>query len=224
MTIFALVLMDEIDAHMHPVWQQVLVPRLKQLFPNVQFIATTHSPLIVAGRSRHEILIFRRQPKTKEIIVNRPTHDFRGLRADQILTSPAFGLVGARDIETVEVQQRYRERFLNQHHPSNIELAELRTLGEHPAILSSTVEETLHLEEVARTASHEAGYKLDQKSIEERKAEFLKGQKVTFAVCLTTLRNDTAEIRRKCDLRWLRPLRRVESGSGSCSKQSLRGC
>jgi predicted ATP-dependent endonuclease of OLD family len=46
---YALVLIDEVDAHMHPRWQQVLVRRLKQVFPNVQFIASTHSPLIVGG-------------------------------------------------------------------------------------------------------------------------------------------------------------------------------
>ena len=41
----ALVLIDEIGAHMHPLWQQTIVPGLKELFPNVQFIATSHSPL-----------------------------------------------------------------------------------------------------------------------------------------------------------------------------------
>ena len=55
---FALVLIDELDAHMHPRWQQVLVHRLKQAFPNVQFIANTHSPLIVSGLEKDEVSRF----------------------------------------------------------------------------------------------------------------------------------------------------------------------
>ncbi|MCU0485518.1 MAG: AAA family ATPase [Anaerolineales bacterium] len=45
----ALVLIDEIDAHMHPLWQQNIFLHLRKLFPQVQFIATTHSPLVVAN-------------------------------------------------------------------------------------------------------------------------------------------------------------------------------
>jgi hypothetical protein len=56
----AVVLMDEIDAHMHPAWQQVLVHRLKSIFPNVQFIVSTHSPLIIAGMASNEVVRFPR--------------------------------------------------------------------------------------------------------------------------------------------------------------------
>ena len=61
---YALVLIDEIDAHMHPSWQRSLVDTLKELFPNVQFIATTHSPLIVAGLEKSEIYTIRREGET----------------------------------------------------------------------------------------------------------------------------------------------------------------
>lgn len=40
------VLIDEIDVHLHPTWQQRIGPWLKRHFPNVQFIVTTHSPLV----------------------------------------------------------------------------------------------------------------------------------------------------------------------------------
>lgn len=43
----AIVLIDEIDVHLHPKWQRMIVPTLEDLFPNCQFIATTHSPFIV---------------------------------------------------------------------------------------------------------------------------------------------------------------------------------
>lgn len=41
-------LIDEIELHLHPAWQKTVLPRLLQTFPNVQFVVTTHSPLVVA--------------------------------------------------------------------------------------------------------------------------------------------------------------------------------
>jgi predicted ATP-binding protein involved in virulence len=43
------ILIDEIDLHLHPVWQEKVVQDLKRIFPSLQFIATTHSPLILSG-------------------------------------------------------------------------------------------------------------------------------------------------------------------------------
>ena len=44
-----LVLIDEIDLHLHPSWQRRVVPKLMMLFPNVQFVVTTHSPMILSN-------------------------------------------------------------------------------------------------------------------------------------------------------------------------------
>ena len=43
-----IVLVDEIELHLHPEWQKSVLPRLLQTFPNVQFVVTTHSPLVLA--------------------------------------------------------------------------------------------------------------------------------------------------------------------------------
>ncbi|ARU90301.1 AAA family ATPase [Pseudomonas sp. M30-35] len=50
----AIILIDEIDVHLHPKWQRRIVPALEDIFPNCQFIATTHSPFVIqaAGRQR----------------------------------------------------------------------------------------------------------------------------------------------------------------------------
>ena len=42
-----IVLIDEIDLHLHPRWQRKVLPRLQEIFPNVQFLATTHSPMVL---------------------------------------------------------------------------------------------------------------------------------------------------------------------------------
>jgi predicted ATP-binding protein involved in virulence len=49
-----IVLIDEIDLHLHPRWQKRIVADLKRVFPNIQFIATTHSPFIVQSLSTNE--------------------------------------------------------------------------------------------------------------------------------------------------------------------------
>lgn len=54
-----LVLIDEIDLHLHPRWQVRLIPALKRVFPKLQFIATTHSPMVLPGLERDEVLVLR---------------------------------------------------------------------------------------------------------------------------------------------------------------------
>ena len=88
---YALILMDEIDAHMHPSWQQQLLVKLKKLLPNVQVIATTHSPLVVAGLKVEEVTRFMRDEAGAVVQVSLDEDMTEG-RADQILTGDLFGL------------------------------------------------------------------------------------------------------------------------------------
>lgn len=107
---FALVLIDEIDAHMHPQWQQSLVPDLEEIFPNIQFIATTHSPLIVGSMQPHEVFTLRRDPETpNRVTVEKVKQSFRGWRADQILTGPLFNLESSREPDTRKLLMRYTQ-------------------------------------------------------------------------------------------------------------------
>jgi ABC-type multidrug transport system ATPase subunit len=56
----AIVFIDEIDAHLHPSWQQKIIGLLRENFPNVQFIVTAHSPLVVAGCYENEVAVLRK--------------------------------------------------------------------------------------------------------------------------------------------------------------------
>jgi len=102
---FALVLIDELDAHMHPRWQQALVHRLKQAFPNVQFIANTHSPLIVSGLEKDEVSRFA-IADGKIGLVDFEADMTLG-RADQILTGELFDLSTTLDLTTQETMAEY---------------------------------------------------------------------------------------------------------------------
>jgi hypothetical protein len=102
----ALVLVDEIDAHLHPDWQRRLLPELQDMFPNLQMLATTHSPLIVGNTEPGEVVHLERHDghlRQQPLMLS-----FRGMRADQILTSAAFDLDTTRDSFTDKILDEYR--------------------------------------------------------------------------------------------------------------------
>ncbi|WP_265289842.1 AAA family ATPase [Verminephrobacter eiseniae] len=61
------VLIDEIDLHLHPKWQRRVVPDLQCAFPNLQFIATTHSPFILQSLGPHEVIDLDQQVAVEEL-------------------------------------------------------------------------------------------------------------------------------------------------------------
>lgn len=102
------VLIDEVDAHLHPEWQREIGFWLKQHFPRVQFIVTTHSPLVAAaadnGRIYHLPPVgggrpFRLSPLDYGNVIAG--------RADEILLTPAFGLVHTRSPRAVRARERH---------------------------------------------------------------------------------------------------------------------
>lgn len=52
-----IVLIDEIDLHLHPQWQRKLLPALTHTFPNIQFIVTTHSPQVLSHLPRESVFL-----------------------------------------------------------------------------------------------------------------------------------------------------------------------
>ncbi len=54
---FGVVMIDEVDLHLHPAWQRSVVSKLMKTFPNIQFILTTHSPLIISHLRQESIFI-----------------------------------------------------------------------------------------------------------------------------------------------------------------------
>ena len=98
-------LIDELDAHLHPRWKMQIVTSLRRTFPGLQFIATTHEPLCLRGLKTGEITVMRRKGRAVEVISDVPSPE--GLRVDQLLTSPLFGLHSTVDPEADRDFQRY---------------------------------------------------------------------------------------------------------------------
>jgi predicted ATP-binding protein involved in virulence len=54
-----IVLIDEIDLHLHPRWQRKVIPKLREIFPNVQFVVTTHSALVLNSLDRKNLRVLK---------------------------------------------------------------------------------------------------------------------------------------------------------------------
>lgn len=80
----AVVLVDEIDLHLHPQWQRNIIAYLSKSFPNVQFIVTTHSPLVV--QSIEELNLYVMCRKDGKIQITKPEQaNFNGWTVEEIL-------------------------------------------------------------------------------------------------------------------------------------------
>ena len=78
----AIVFIDELDAHLHPAWQQKITRLLRENFPNVQFFVTAHSPLVVAGCKEGEVAVLKKQENGFGVHVYE--HDFIGYEAKEL--------------------------------------------------------------------------------------------------------------------------------------------
>lgn len=93
--LFGIVLIDELDLHLHPKWQRELPSLLSKVFPNVQFIASTHSPIPLLGAPLHSVFLKVDRSIEKGIEVKRLTaleKNISNLLPNAILTSPIFDL------------------------------------------------------------------------------------------------------------------------------------
>ena len=115
------VLIDEIDAHLHPEWQREIGFWLKKRFPNIQFIVTSHSPLICQAADPNGLFVLP-EPGSDEPARALTAEEYQEVissRPDTILRSPAFGLRNTRSDPVVAKRARYsllqsRQRQLGQ--------------------------------------------------------------------------------------------------------------
>jgi len=105
----AVVLVDEIDLHMHPRWQRQVIDHLSKLCPATQFIVTAHSPLVVQAAADANIVLLRREGD--HVVIDNDPEVLRNWRVDQILTSELFGLDSARPPQ-IEAQVKERRALL----------------------------------------------------------------------------------------------------------------
>jgi ABC-type multidrug transport system ATPase subunit len=107
-----ILLIDEIEQHLHPLWQRYFVQRLHEMFPNTQIIASTHTPLAASGVADIDTGLLVKLDRSPENGVQAKLIDkeeLYGKRADQVLTSEAFGLFTSRNQGSLTDIDRYSE-------------------------------------------------------------------------------------------------------------------
>lgn len=103
-----IVLLDEIDVHLHPTWKMEIVNGLRAVFPRMQFLITTHDPLCLLGTRSGEVHVLNRDLETRTIRatqVDLPP----GITPDQVLTGFWFGLPSTYDEDTRQLLAEHRQ-------------------------------------------------------------------------------------------------------------------
>lgn len=111
--ISGVVLIDELEQHLHPKWQRYVIGYLRKQFPKVQFIVTTHSPLIALGTADIDnatIVALKLESENRVMAREEEAKDYRGMRVDQVLTS-IFELPIARSGDTGDQILQFQELF-----------------------------------------------------------------------------------------------------------------
>ena len=103
----AILLIDEIENHLHPTWQRRVIPALLEYFPGLQIFATTHSPFVVAGLSAGQVHLLQRDANGV-VTASTNERDVIGWTADEILRT-LMGVDEPTDQLTVDRANRLRE-------------------------------------------------------------------------------------------------------------------
>jgi predicted ATP-binding protein involved in virulence len=123
----AVVLIDEIDLHLHPKWQRTIMSYLSERFVNTQFIVTAHSPLIVQAAENANIAVLKREGD--EVHIHQQDQAVRGWRIDQLLTSDLFDLKSARSPHYEDLLEQ-RRKILSKPKLTRADQAKLKKLEE----------------------------------------------------------------------------------------------
>ena len=103
----AILLIDEIENHLHPTWQRRVIPALLEHFPGLQIFATTHSPFVVAGLKAGQAHLLKRD-ENGVVTASTKMEDVVGWTADEILRN-MMGVEEPTDQLTVDRANRLRQ-------------------------------------------------------------------------------------------------------------------
>jgi len=180
----AIVLVDEIEAHLHPRWKMQIMRGLRKALPNLSFIVTSHDPLCLRGVDDGEVVVLHRvareHPGRDEtpIFVERLSElpDISQLTVEQLLTSDFFSLFSTDAPET--------ER-------SFAAMADLLTTRRLGTTLSATDALALANFESQISQMLPVGTTQAQQLVQEAVAEFLQQRRTATAERMKALRAET---------------------------------
>jgi hypothetical protein len=137
-------LVDELEQHIHPSMQTNILTHLSYLFPETQIFATTHSPLVALGAKHEELVVLKR--KRKYVYSDKYVPDFTGYSAEDMLVDERLFDTAVYSPETNKMLDRYHQLSAISRNKRTIEQTkELRLLAKElrsqniPEIRESTL-------------------------------------------------------------------------------------
>jgi energy-coupling factor transporter ATP-binding protein EcfA2 len=135
-----LLLLDEIDIHLHPAWQRKVIPVVQRLFPRAQIIASTHSPFVVASAEDAHVVHFAVENGTSQLV---EVHESQRGTSYSAILKDIFGITSGFDVKTEEMFARFHEeknRFLRGETSDRAEVERLaRELAERSYEISQMI-------------------------------------------------------------------------------------
>lgn len=128
-----IVLIDEIDIHLHPKWQKKLPEILHEYFPDVQFIVTTHSPIPLLGAPKNSRIFVIKRINKHGVIAERLDNQLvlGNLLPNSILTSPIFGMQDIIPESNTNLEELSTERSYKQVQANRKIREELRAIAKN---------------------------------------------------------------------------------------------
>jgi predicted ATP-binding protein involved in virulence len=103
----SVVIIDEIDLHLHPQWQRIVRDTLTRHFPNTQFICTAHSPIMAQSSENENLAVIKRFGS--HVSIENDPDIVKGWRIGQIVTSELFDISSERAPEIEQLVQERRQ-------------------------------------------------------------------------------------------------------------------
>lgn len=151
----AVVIVDEIDLHLHPKWQRTLKDYLTNHFPATQFICTAHSPFVAQASEDENLCVLHEiklTPVLSEVKIDNDPSIVKGWRIGQIVKSDLFGVPET----SFEIEQWRQERrdILDKPERTTIDEARLKELNQKLSSLRSTEDDETQklLDQIRKTA------------------------------------------------------------------------
>ncbi len=132
-----IILIDEIDLHLHPKWQRMIIPKLLEVFPNAQFIISTHSPHVITQVQPESLFLLKQTDSG--MVAEQPTESY-GKSVERILED-LMGLETTRPDEvSVKLHDIYSSIDQNHIEEARRSIAVMKEeIGEDPELMKAEI-------------------------------------------------------------------------------------
>ncbi|QJR15905.1 AAA family ATPase [Usitatibacter palustris] len=158
-----LLLIDELDLHLHPQWQRRLVDFLTQTLPNMQIVATTHSALTVHQARENELYVLRRPQASMPPQLIPFEGDPSKLSIQQLIVSPLFGLETSDSLPVEALRQQARDLQFREKEIGDTERTQLNHIAQQLRELPDAGRQPEYLREQAQLLERIQAELMDRK-------------------------------------------------------------